>query len=76
MHVVSGSDDVEFKGLCKCLEVEQFFISINGSLSPKTELVRNIIINGDINVSEYCLIGDTINDYHAAKNNSFQFFWP
>ena len=74
MHIVSGSDGNELRELCKSLELDHFFISINGSPTPKTVLVKNIIANGYLDQSEYCLIGDAINDYDASKVNSIKFF--
>ena len=74
MHIVSGSDGNELRELCKSLRLDHFFISINGSPTPKTSLVKNIIENGYLSLSEYCLIGDAINDYDASKDNSIIFF--
>jgi len=74
MHIVSGSDVNELRELCKSLRLDHFFISINGSPTPKTSLVKNIIENGYLSLSEYCLIGDAINDYDASKDNSIKFF--
>ena len=74
MHIVSGSDGNELRELCKSLRLDHFFISINGSPTPKTSLVKNIIENGYLSLSEYCLIGDAINDYDASKDNSIKFF--
>jgi len=74
MHIVSGSDGNELRELCKSLKLDRFFISINGSPTPKTKLVSNIIENGYVVPSEYCLIGDAINDYDASVDNSIKFF--
>ena len=74
MHIVSGSDENELKELCKSLKIDHFFISINGSPTSKTNLVFNIIENGYLSQSDYCLIGDAINDYDASNANSIKFF--
>jgi len=74
MHIVSGSDGNELRKLCKALKLNHFFVSINGSPTPKTNLVKNIIENGCFSTSEYCLIGDAINDFDASKDNSIKFF--
>lgn len=74
MHIVSGSDGNELRELCKSLNLNHFFISINGSPIPKNKLVSDIIKNGYASPSEYCLIGDAINDYDASVNNSIKFF--
>ena len=75
MHIVSGSDDNELKSLCEELELSKYFSSINGSPTPKSALVKAIIDNGNISASQYCLIGDALNDYYAENINEIQFFW-
>lgn len=74
MHIVSGSDGNELRELCKNLDLENLFVSINGSPTHKSKLVKNIISRSKINSSDYCLIGDAINDYHAAQENHITFF--
>jgi len=74
MHIVSGSDDNELRSLCDELELSKYFLSINGSPTPKSALVKAIIDNGNISASQYCLIGDAVNDYDAANQNEIQFF--
>ena len=74
MHIVSGSDGNELRSLCEQLELSKYFISINGSPTPKPALVKAIIDNGNILASQYCLIGDAVNDYDAAKTNTITFF--
>lgn len=74
MHIVSGSDGDELRSLSEQLELSKYFISINGSPTPKPVLVKAIIDNGDILASQYCLIGDAVNDYDAANQNDIQFF--
>jgi phosphoglycolate phosphatase-like HAD superfamily hydrolase len=74
MHIVSGSDGNELRSLCEQLELSKYFLSINGSPTPKSALVKAIIDNGNISASQYCLIGDAVNDYDAANQNEIQFF--
>mgnify|MGYP006083927781 CR=1 FL=1 len=74
MHIVSGSDQKELRGLCSQLGIDNFFISINGSPTPKTKLVENIIKNSNSSKSNYCLIGDAINDFDAAQQNEIKFY--
>jgi phosphoglycolate phosphatase-like HAD superfamily hydrolase len=73
MHIVSGSDGQELNFLCKSLYISQFFVSIFGSPTPKKELVKSLL-NEHKYPSESCiLIGDSINDYEAAIENSIEF---
>ena len=74
MHIVSGSDQVELQGLCKDLRIHHFFRSINGSPTHKSKLVENVMNSDNELSSNYCLIGDSINDYQAAQDNAITFF--
>lgn len=74
MHIVSGSDGNELNSLCEELELSKYFLSIKGSPTPKPALVREIIDEGKISASKYCLIGDSFNDFEAASQNGIHFF--
>lgn len=73
-HIVSGSDQEELRFLCNELNISQYFKSINGSPTEKSILIKNILNNYDDSLENYCLIGDSINDYEAAKKNSIKFY--
>ena len=73
MHIVSGSDQTELRELCKSLEIEHFFKSIHGSPTPKNDLVKIIIEKHNYEPASGILIGDSINDYEAAKVNDLHF---
>lgn len=73
-HIVSGSDNEELRFLCKQLLIDQFFVSINGSPTPKKQLVENIINEYKYNLEKTCLIGDSINDYEAAFETNIDFY--
>ena len=73
-HIVSGSDQTELRFLCKKLGLESYFISIHGSPTPKTELVKNLLKHYDYKKENTCLIGDSINDYEAATANNISFY--
>ena len=74
MHIASGSDGNELRSLCAQLGLSKYFLSINGSPTPKPALVKSIVYNGNISASNYCLIGDAVNDFEAAKSNNVRFF--
>jgi phosphoglycolate phosphatase-like HAD superfamily hydrolase len=74
MHIVSGSDELELRWLCQKLGIDYLFKSINGSPTPKSKLIKNILNSEEDFPSSYCLIGDSINDYEAAHINSVTFF--
>jgi len=73
-HIVSGSDQEELQYLCKELGITEYFESIHGSPTPKTELVANVIRLNTYVKNKVCLIGDSINDYNAAKENNISFY--
>lgn len=73
-HIVSGSEHDELSNLCKYLEIDNYFISINGSPIKKNILVQNIIKNFGYNKDEIILIGDSMTDYNAAKKNEIRFY--
>ena len=72
-HIVSGSDQEELRFLCKSLEIEHYFLSIHGSPTSKNDLVKNLLQNNTYEKKETCLIGDSINDFDAAKKNKISF---
>ncbi|MFV0565527.1 MAG: HAD family hydrolase [Flavobacteriaceae bacterium] len=72
-HIVSGSDQEELRFLCKKLGLYPCFISIYGSPTPKKQLVASLLEKGGYNTHEVCLIGDSINDFEAAKANNITF---
>jgi phosphoglycolate phosphatase-like HAD superfamily hydrolase len=74
MHIVSGSDESELQELCYRLDIAKYFQSINGSPTPKIDLVSSIISKSEFSEPDFCLIGDSINDYDAARKNNIKFF--
>lgn len=73
-HIASGSDNNELNEICKTLGIDKYFKSINGSPTPKIQVVKDIIESQSLNSTEYALIGDSINDFEAAEANSINFY--
>tara|TARA_B110000003_G_scaffold182730_2_gene181811 strand:- start:3043 stop:3678 length:636 start_codon:yes stop_codon:yes gene_type:complete len=74
MHIVSGSDGTELRSLCNNLEIAKYFNSIDGSPTPKNQLISELLKINNYN-PDYCvLIGDSINDFQAAELNDIKFF--
>jgi HAD superfamily hydrolase (TIGR01549 family) len=73
-HIVSGSDDKELNYLCKELGLHKYFKTIKGSPIHKNNLVENAIRKNNYNPKKCILIGDSINDYEAAKINDIKFY--
>lgn len=74
MYIVSGSDQKELRLLCQKLDIHTYFRSINGSPTPKIELVKNLLQIIPFSQSEIVLIGDSKNDLEAAEINGIDFF--
>ena len=74
MFIVSGSDETELNRLCRELEIAHYFKLIKGSPTPKKELVGTILNDQEINSRDCILIGDSINDFDAAKQNLIDFY--
>lgn len=73
MYIVSGSDQNELRKICDTLELTQYFISIYGSPINKNDLVKGILKKEKYNKKDCVLIGDSVNDYDAAKINGIKF---
>jgi len=73
-HIVSGSEHHELNYLCEKLDLTEYFLSINGSPTPKNELVKNLLEKEKYKKEETILIGDSINDYEAANVNGIEFY--
>lgn len=74
MHIVSGSDGNELRYLCSQLNIDRYFISINGSPTPKDLLIEKVMKHHNYRTENTLMIGDSINDYEAAMENSI-LFW-
>lgn len=73
-HIVSGSEHNELNFLCQKLDLSQYFISINGSPTPKNQLIKNLLESYNYDIGQTILIGDSINDYEAASVNKIGFY--
>src|SRR5690606_26813249 len=66
MHIISGSDQEELRYLCENMGLSNYFKSINGSPTPKIQLVKNVLKEYNYSAVDTILIGDSRNDYEAA----------
>lgn len=73
MHIVSGSDGNELRKICKGVGINHYFESIEGSPTPKIELVADILEKKKYDPRSCVLIGDSKNDYDAAQANGLYF---
>lgn len=74
-YIISASDDVELKGLCRQYGIDSLFKGIHGTPPlNKTELMRDVLQIYNIDKESVVYIGDSRNDYDASKNNGIRFF--
>ncbi|HQS67292.1 MAG TPA: HAD hydrolase-like protein [Sulfuricurvum sp.] len=73
-HIVSGAEDHELKELCSHLAITQYFKSIHGSPTIKSTLITDLLENNHYRPENTILIGDSINDYEAAKVTGVHFY--
>lgn len=73
MHIVSGSDGDELRKLCNALDLTHHFITIQGSPTPKTELIKDVLNSFAYDGTKCVLVGDSVNDYKAATENQVSF---
>lgn len=74
MHIASGADEDDLRYICNTLELTQFFKSINGSPIKKNQIIYNILNQNNYLKKETILVGDSINDFDAAKANDIGFY--
>ena len=74
MHIVSGSDGIELRYLCEKLGLANYFISIQGSPTPKIKLVSELLDFYCYKKCNVILIGDAMNDHEAAHLNNISFY--
>lgn len=73
-HIVSGAEHKELNYICNQLEVEKYFITINGSPIKKDILVKKLLKKYNYKPEQTILIGDAMTDYNAAKRNNIKFY--
>jgi phosphoglycolate phosphatase-like HAD superfamily hydrolase len=73
-HIVSGSDQKELNHICSSLEVSRYFGEILGSPVPKKKLVKDWLQRNAFHEDSIIFIGDSINDYEAARENGLSFY--
>lgn len=72
-HIISGSEHNELNKLCQKLKIDKYFKSIAGSPTKKEVLIKTTIKKFNYKKNEILLIGDSFNDYEAAKKNNIKF---
>lgn len=73
MFITSGSDQTELRYLCDQLDISKYFKSIHGSPKAKTIWIKELIEIYKMEIDQCLIIGDSINDFEAARDNKIHF---
>jgi len=73
-HIVSGAEHNELNNLCEFLGINEYFITINGSPTKKSVIIKNIFKKYNYKRDEIIFIGDSITDYNVSKKCGISFF--
>lgn len=71
--IVSATPQDEIETIVKLKELDSYFIKVLGSPAQKNDNINRIINEYELNISEVCYIGDSINDYNAAQSTCVKF---
>jgi phosphoglycolate phosphatase-like HAD superfamily hydrolase len=72
--IATGTPDDEINQILRQLELDQYFREVHGSSSKKPVIVKGILERFLFSPSEVLFIGDAQTDYHAALENSLDFY--
>ncbi len=73
LAVVSGSDQEELREICALRKISSLFIDILGSPESKEKNILNLISKMEWDKEDCIYVGDSINDYKAARINGIDF---
>lgn len=71
--VVSGTPQKEIEEIIQRRDIRKFFRGIYGAPIKKSDAVRDILVKEEIESINAVYIGDAMNDYIAANDNSVRF---
>lgn len=73
LFIVSGTPDEEIKAIVKERNLDKYFVEVLGSPKKKDFLIRDILKNFKFRKKDIIFIGDSIDDYNAAKKAGIKF---
>jgi len=68
LFVISATPEKEIKNIIKRRNLGRYFVDIFGSPAKKCDLIRNILRNNNYSLEEVVFVGDSVNDFQAAKD--------
>ena len=73
-YVASGGDEEELRKVFDSRGYTKYFINIYGSPKPKGECVK-IVVSREVTSKNTVLIGDSVSDFEAARENGIDFIF-
>jgi phosphoglycolate phosphatase len=73
--VVSGTPDTEIKTIIQRRGLASYFVEVLGSPRKKADLLKEMMSRHALAPEDVVYVGDAINDWHAAREQSIGFVW-
>lgn len=73
LYVASATPEEELLDIIKKRAMDEYFVSIKGSPTKKSDNIKHIIEQAGIEKNEIVMIGDSKTDYDAANKNDIDF---
>ena len=73
MFVVSATPEEELKDIIRRRNLEKYFLGVYGSPAGKEKLLLKILKENNYSRAETVFLGDSANDYHAARKANIRF---
>ena len=66
MHIASAAPEPEVIKWCRLNNFEHFFTSINGAPEPKSQIIKRILKDVDVEASKVLFVGDSYSDLNVS----------
>lgn len=73
IHLLSATPGAELESLVERLGLSRYFLEVIGAPPDKVTALRNLLARRHYAARDVVMIGDTYNDYRAARSNGTRF---
>ncbi len=73
MYLITATPQIEIENILKYLQISDLFIQVFGHPSSKVKVIQDILLGTKIKEDKSCMIGDSLTDLNAAKENHIPF---
>lgn len=73
LYLMSITPQKELLEIIEKRKMMKYFVEVIGGTCVKDEMVSDLILKKKLDYNEIILVGDTLQDYFAAKNNRIKF---